>query len=379
MQRFSGRPALPAADVWLHGASVGDARALAPLVAALRAARPDLRLLYTAWTTGGLAMARQLFGDVPVHPVPISVVWGPRRALAAVRPRLVIWEYLELWPAWVAACRRAGVATMVVDGRVSHRSLRIRPLLARAAASLDAFSARSPGDAERAARLGVRPAALRVDGNGKHDGVAVSPPSPAPDLAAAVGRVDVVVGSLHPDEERAALGALAATGLRALIAPRYPRRAPALLRQAAALGVEAARRTSPRPGAPWVVLDTVGELAAAYALAPVAIVAGSFGRRGGQTLVEPAAHGRPVIYGPATANIAEEAAALAGQGGYPVADWRGLRPGRAPRPGRRRRPGRPSRPSPARRRATSRGPSTCWRRARALRGLRRGRRGGRMM
>ncbi|MEZ4467270.1 MAG: hypothetical protein R3F60_27970 [bacterium] len=85
--------------------------------------------------------------------------------------------------------------------------------------------------------------------------------------------------------------------------------------------MRASRRTAPLPGARWVILDTVGELAAAYALAPVAVVAGSFGRRGGQTLIEPAAHGRPVIHGPRTENVAEEVAALAGQGGYPVADW----------------------------------------------------------
>ncbi|MEZ4474554.1 MAG: glycosyltransferase N-terminal domain-containing protein [bacterium] len=211
------RESLPAADVWLHGASVGDARALAPLVGALRAARPELRLLYTAWTPEGRAMARQLFAEVPVHRVPWSVALRP--SLARVRPRLVVWEYLELWPAWVAACRRAGAATLVVDGRVSRRSLRIRPLLARAAGRLDAFCARSPGDAARAARLGVRPEVLRIHGNGKHDGVAVAPPTPSADLAAAVGPVDVVVGSLHPDEEAAALAALAASGLRALIAP----------------------------------------------------------------------------------------------------------------------------------------------------------------
>ncbi|MEZ4467269.1 MAG: glycosyltransferase N-terminal domain-containing protein [bacterium] len=137
------RESLPAADVWLHGASVGDARALAPLVGALRAARPELRLLYTAWTPEGRAMARQLFAEVPVHRVPWSVALRP--SLARVRPRLVVWEYLELWPAWVAACRRVGAATLVVDGRVSRRSLRIRPLLARAAGQLDAFCARSPG------------------------------------------------------------------------------------------------------------------------------------------------------------------------------------------------------------------------------------------
>lgn len=310
--------------MWLHGASVGDQRALAPLVARLRAARPELRLLVTAWTAGGLAMGTQLFPDLPVHRVPLSVVWGPGRVLRRVRPRVVVFEYLELWPAWVAACRRQGVRTLVVDGRVGPRSLRIRPLLARAAAALDGFCARSPRDAGNALQLGVRPERLYVHGNAKHDG-AVVPSLPSPELTRRVGPVEVVVGSLHPDEEAAALPALAASGLRALIAPRYPQRAAALIQAAERLGVEAARRSQPvdshAQSPQWVVLDTIGELASAYALAPVAVVGGTFGRRQGQTLVEPAAHGCAVIHGPATDNIAEEVAALAGQGAWPVADW----------------------------------------------------------
>jgi len=304
---------------------VGDHRALAPLVAALRQARPDLSILLTAWTREGLTMARRLHPDLPVHRVPLSVVLGPGRALAAVAPRLVVFEYLELWPAWVAACRRRGIATAVVDGRVGPRSLRIRPLLTRAARRLDLFCARSPADAEAAQRLGVRPEVLHVHGNGKYDGVAADPPAPSAELARAVGPVDVVLGSLHPDEEADALHALAATDLRVLIAPRYPRRTPALLQRAAALGVPAVRRTqvldSIAEGARWILLDTVGELAAAYALGAVAVVGGTFGRRQGQTLVEPAAQGRPVIHGPATRNIAEEVAALAGRGAWAVPDW----------------------------------------------------------
>lgn len=304
-------------DVWLHGASAGDVRALQPLIEALHAARPALRLHLTCLTGTGLAMAQRL--ALPCERAPLPVGPGIGRAVARLRPRLIIWEYLELWPAWVRAGRRVGAKMMVVDGRVSHRSLRIRPLLRRAAGRLDRVCVRSQGDARNAAALGVPPARIAVCGNGKHDGL-VTPPQPTPALRQAVGPVDLVVGSLHPDEEAAALTALAATGLRVLIAPRYPRRAAALCRRARQLHVSA--RTSRAPGvARWVILETMGELAAAYALAPVAIVAGSFGRRGGQTLVEPAAHGRPVVHGPNIGNIREEVEALAGRGAYAAADW----------------------------------------------------------
>ncbi len=312
----------PPADVWLHGASVGDARALAPLVTALAEARPALRLLISAQTSTGRAMARRLFPTLPVVRPPLDLPPLPDLALAQVRPRLVVLEYLELWPAWAAACRRRGVPLMVVDGRVTDRSLRIRPLLRRAAEGLAAFCARSEADAAAARALGVPPDRVFVHGNGKHDGVAAAPPAPSEALRAAVGAVDVVVGSLHPDEEAAALPALAASGLRALIAPRYPRRATAIVRAGDRLGVPVALCSAGGSrAARWVVLDTIGELAAAYALGKVAVVGGTFGRREGQTLVEPVAQGRPVVHGPRVANVADEVAALAGAGVACAPDW----------------------------------------------------------
>ncbi len=262
--------------IWCHGASAGDMRALDPLVRALAADHP---VVLSAWTRTGREMARRLHPGVPVVHPPIDVPPAPRLALRARRPRLLVLEYLELWPAWITACRAAGVPVAVVDGRVTGKSLRARMVLRRAAGRLSLFCAQTEGDAERAVALGVRPEVVRVHGNGKHDGVPVAPPRPDDALRAAVGDVDVVVGSLHPDEEGDALTALAACGLRALVAPRYPQRTPAILRAAARLGVDArARSGSPRP-ARWVVLDTVGELAAAYALGRVAIVGGTFGGR----------------------------------------------------------------------------------------------------
>jgi 3-deoxy-D-manno-octulosonic-acid transferase len=314
---------LPRADIWLHGASAGDVRALAPLAGALRAARPELRLLLTAWTSTGRAMAGRLLPDVPFARPPIDVPPLPDLALRRVAPRLVVLEYLEVWPAWIAACARARVPVAVVDGHLTRKSFRIAPLLRPAMGRLALFCARSAADAEAALALGVPADRVRVHGNAKHDGVAARPPLPVGELRAAVGEVDVVVGSLHADEEAAALPALAASGLTALVAPRYPRRVGAVLEAARRLGVPVHRRgLGPRPpGARWVVLDTVGELAAAYALGRVAVVGGTFGAREGQTLVEPAAHGLPVVHGPRTGNVAEEAAALAGHGAWPVPDW----------------------------------------------------------
>lgn len=312
----------PAIDggVWFHGASVGDMRALAPLVA--RIDGEGHPWVVSAQTTSGRAMARQLWPKAAVGSPPLDLAPWPGRALAAARPALVVLEYLELWPAWMAACARQGVPVVVVDGRVSVRSLRVRRWLAPTAARLSWFCAQTPGDAERAAALGVHPDRISVTGNGKHDGASAPPPVPSEALRAAVGGVDLVLGSLNADEEAEALPALAASGLRVLIAPRHPARVAPVLAAARRLGVTAARRSAGgATDARWIVLDTVGELAAAYALAPVALVGGTFCDREGQNLVEAAAQGRPVVHGPRVANVAVEAAALAGRGATAVDTW----------------------------------------------------------
>jgi 3-deoxy-D-manno-octulosonic-acid transferase len=297
-------------------------RALAPLVSAVRSARPGLRLAVSAQTPHGRAMGARLFPDLPVGHPPLDCPPWPGRALRHSRVRLLVLEYLELWPAWISAAVAVGVPVVVVDGRVGPRTLRARRLLGPTAARLTAFAARSEPDADAARRLGVPPDRVHVLGNGKHDGVSGAPPQPDEGLRRAIGPVDVVLGSLHPDEEAEALPALAASGLRTLIAPRYPARVTALLRAARRLGISARRRSQPTDApAQWIILDTIGELAAAYALGRVAVVGGTFGRRDGQNLIEPAAHGRPVVHGPRTANVAEEAAALSGRGAHPVRSW----------------------------------------------------------
>ena len=303
--------------VWLHGASVGDARALGPLLEALTTIAAPL---LTVGRRLGREAARSWYPDLTILRPPLPLRPAPDLFLARHRPQLVLLEYLELWPAWMAACERAGLPVVVVDGRVTHRSLRVRGLLRRSAARVAAFCAQTDADALAAVALGVPPERVRVTGNGKHDRQ-VAPPLPSEALRSAVGDVELVVGSLHPDEEAAALPALARFPGRILLAPRYPARAAALRAAALALGVPCERRSSGAAAeARWVILDTVGELAAAYGLGKVALIGGTFGRREGQNLVEAAAHGMPVVHGPRTANVAAEALALRGRGAFAEPD-----------------------------------------------------------
>ena len=130
-----------------------------------------------------------------------------------------------------------------------------------------------------------------------------------------------MIGSLHPDEEDAAITSLSRTELSAVIAPRYIRRAPALERACRRLGLSVSRRSRDRAPRRIRILDTYGELGAAYGLAPISIIGGTFGRRNGQNLVEAAAHNNRIIHGPRTANIELERAALSDCGAVEVSTW----------------------------------------------------------
>lgn len=306
-------------DLWLHGASVGDARALGPLLARLARLPTSPSPGLTVGRAAGREAATRWYPELPVLPPPLPFELSGGRFLRRHGVRVQVLEYLELWPGWMRACVRAGVPVVIVDGRVSHRSLRVRALLRPSAARVDLFCAQTPEDAEAAVTLGVHPERVHVTGNGKHDRV-VDPPAPSGELRAAVGEVDLVVGSLNPREERAAVAAFAAFPGRILWAPRYPARAEALCRRARAAGVDCVLRTSGGAGARWVVLDTIGELAAAWALGRVALAGGTFCRREGQNLVEAAAHGLPIVHGPRIANVVAEARALGGRGAFPVDD-----------------------------------------------------------
>ena len=305
--------------IWLHGASVGDARALGGLLARLQSDFPSLAPLLTVGRAGGREAARRWYPGLDVRPPPLPFATATSRFLRRNGVRLLVLEYLELWPGFVAACDAAGVPVVVVDGHVTHRSLRIRPLLHRAAGRIALFCAQTAEDATAAAALGVPPDRIHVTGNGKHDRV-TEPASPSAELRAALGRFDVVVGSLNRDEESALAIAFRGFPGRMLVAPRDVRRAAPLVAALRAGGASVALRSTPGAAeAQFAVLDTVGELAQAYALGRVALVGGTFCRREGQNLIEPASHGLPVVHGPRTGNIRAETLALDGRGAIQVA------------------------------------------------------------
>ena len=334
--RPGGIPAGGWPRVWLHGASAGDLQALAPMIARFRERFPDARIFLTTITDTGRAMAEQrLRGQVDgVVYAPWDLPGATRRAMRALRPDLLVLEYAEIWPNLIHAARGAGTRVVLTNGRFSPERLRgYRTLFAvfgNPLTELDLLLMREDEEAERALSLGAPLDRVWVTGNTKFDGLAVPGPSPEDEaLRSALGlSPDALVlmgGSTHEGEEEILLSVWqrlreSHPGLRLVLAPRYVDRAGRVQALAQARGVEAGRRKGGPAGAPVMVLDTIGELARAYRLATVVFVGGSFTPRGGQNILEPAAQGRPVLFGPRMENFHDSVQVLLGRGGIQVAD-----------------------------------------------------------
>ncbi len=322
--------------VWLHGASAGDLQALAPMIGRFRERFPDARIVLTTMTDTGRAMAEQRLRsqvDAVLY-APWDLAGSTRRAVRALRPDLLVLEYAEIWPNLIHAAHVAGTRVVLTNGRFSPERLRgYRTLFAvfgNPLAELDLLLMREDEEAERALSLGAPLDRVWVTGNTKFDGLAVPAPSPEDDaLRTALGlppeALVLMGGSTHEGEEEILLSVWerlrqSHPGLRLVLAPRYVDRAARVQSLAQARGVEAGRRTGGPSGSPVMVLDTIGELARAYRLATVVFVGGSFTARGGQNILEPAAQGRPVLFGPRMENFRDSVQVLLGRGGLQVAD-----------------------------------------------------------
>ncbi|MHB9027024.1 MAG: 3-deoxy-D-manno-octulosonic acid transferase [Armatimonadota bacterium] len=315
---ISGRKlAGTAPRIWLHAVSVGETAAAKPIWPALLDALPGWALYHSTTTDTGQGEAVKAVGDrgqVIYFPFDfLPCVW---LALFRVRPKLIVLVETELWPNFLAVARLLGVKIMIVNGRISDRSLRgaarLAPLYRWMTAHIGRFCMQSPTDAERIISMGADPARVVVVGNSKFDQTFREVPlGEQVTLRDAIGlRRDepiVLAGSTHRGEEESVLRAFrqvktSMPQLRLVIAPRDIQRAQEIEELVAAHGFAASRRTTmakhpPAPDA-VIILDTIGELARAYALCSSAFVGGSLVPHGGQNVLEPLALGKAAIFGP---------------------------------------------------------------------------------
>lgn len=328
--------------VWLHAVSLGETRASAVLIEALRAAMPGMRLLLTNGTATGWQEGEKLLQPGDMH------VWLPwdsraatRRFVETFRPRLGLLMETEIWPEMLAACDAAGIPVVLANARMSEKtlrqSLRFESLARKIYGLLRVAYAQTADDAERLLQLGVRD--IRVTGNLKFD----ARPDPQQlelghqlraardDALRSAGQAAtpvVMLASSREGEERLWIEALAGlpqqqrTAVQWLLVPRHPQRfdeVAAMLEQAgwnvsrrSAWGIHAGAAnelhvaSAQDGGAPAVWLgDSMGEMVFYYALADLTLMGGSFEPLGGQNLIEACACGCPVLLGPHTFNFAE--------------------------------------------------------------------------
>jgi 3-deoxy-D-manno-octulosonic-acid transferase len=321
-----GNPGLARPDgplLWLHAASVGEARSILPLIEALLAARSALQVLVTTGTvTSAALVGKQLPARARHQFAPVDRPQAWRSFLAHWRPDLGLLVESELWPNLIFEARARGVALALINARISARSYRRWARLpASAAGLLGGFAlclAQSDGDRARLAALGARHAVTTA--NLKY----AAPPLPAdPDelagLAAAVGdRPAWLAASTHPGEEALILEvhrrlANRLPDLLTVIAPRDPARGDRLADAVRVQGFRVAQRSRAETlhaESAIYLADTLGELGIFYRLARVALVGGSLVPHGGQNPLEAARLGCPILLGPHTANFAEIGARL---------------------------------------------------------------------
>jgi tetraacyldisaccharide 4'-kinase len=323
--------------IWIHAVSVGEVMAVAPLATALRREHPRALLIGSTVTDLGQETMKAKLPELDaVCYLPFDLGWSVRRTLESIRPTLFLFAETELWPNLLLALSRRGVPAVMVNGRVSERSVRrygwIGPFIRRVVRSVEALTVQRDTDRQRCIRLGADPARVTVCGNLKADG-ATAPTVDAGALKRAMGLGGlgperlVIIGSTHDPEERLAAHAFLDLvahdpGLRLCIAPRHLNRCDQIEAILRGMGVTPVRRSRlPASGRAWtkprevVLLDTMGELAAGYELASVVIMGGTFAPIGGHNLLEPAAAGRPILFGPHIGQwkaIAEELAAAGG-------------------------------------------------------------------
>jgi 3-deoxy-D-manno-octulosonic-acid transferase len=325
------RPAMPL--VWFHAASVGEGRQAEAVLTRVRAARPDWQLAYTFSSPSAERLAASLPADVVTY-APFDTVRDVGRVLEALRPTAIVFGATDVWPELVRQAHARGVLLALVSATLaptsSRRGALARRLLAPAYAALDAVGAIDQADARALERLGVSPGRITVTGDTRHDAAlarlsAVDRTAPHLTVMSALARGAapiVLAGSTWPSDDRVllpALGALRARGtpFRLVVAPHEPTpkhiealeerirrhlgRDAAVVRLSSLLAsgnLEPLATGNLASGNQVVAVDRVGVLAELYVAASIAYVGGGFHRAGLHSVIEPAAAGVPVLFGP---------------------------------------------------------------------------------
>lgn len=313
--------------IWVHAVSVGEVTAAAPVIEALRRRYPRAAIALSTSTETGQEMARRVAGKADLlFYYPLDLPWVVKKILGYVRPDVFVLLESEFWPNLIDRCRRLKIPVVLVNGRISPRSFH-RYRLSRffwkeVLASVDWLGMISPVDGERIRAFGGAPEKISIEGNAKYDGLAARVDRSLREEAFAslqigAGERVFVAGSTHEGEEDVVLDVFSDLrrdfdDLCLVLVPRHTDRREAVLRKVREKGfadtvtLSEMRAGRERRGERVIVVDVIGELFKIYGLATVVFCGGSLVPKGGQNILEAAAWGKVVLYGPSMEDFMEE-------------------------------------------------------------------------
>src|SRR4030042_2928127 len=310
--------------IWVHAVSVGEVMAALPLLKKLREKYPSKNITLSTITDSGQMVGREGAPEgTSVVYLPFDIPFILRTVLRRFKPELLITIETELWPNIFKIFKEHGIPVILLNGRISGNSFKgykkIFFFMKRVLAHVDLFCMQSELDAERIRGLGVERDRIKVLGNFKFD---TTPPSAIPKWAERISGPVLIAGSTHEGEEELIMSVYRELkkdffDLNLIIAPRHPERFQGvedLLRSKGLSFIKRSEfRTSNPPAPPLekggevyepqflkgeiILLDTVGELSAVYAMSDIAIIGKSYKGYGGQNPPAPAYLGKAIVCG----------------------------------------------------------------------------------
>lgn len=317
----------PEPRVWIHAVSIGEVTAAAPIVASLKIKRPEIIIIFSTGTETGQQMARQLVKGVDAFIYfPLDIGYVVRKMIRLAKPDIFVMVETELWPNFLKACKLNKVKTLIVNGRISPRSYKkYRPTMyfwKRVIADICAAGMIADVDASRIKSIGMAKDRVEVLGNAKYDGLAaMARPDLQEEIARRINRQSrerfFVAGSTHSGEDQIVIRVYEQllkhyADLKLIIVPRYVERAAAIREMLQLAGLpDVITMTEIKNGKirkqeRIIIVDVIGELFKIYSLATIVYCGGSLVPKGGQNILEAAAWGKVIFYGPSMEDFSEE-------------------------------------------------------------------------
>jgi len=313
--------------VWVHAVSVGEVTAAAPIVASLKMKRPEIKIIFSTSTETGQQMAQQLVkgADAFIY-FPLDIPYVVRKIIRLAKPAVFVMVETELWPNFLKACKLDSVKTLMVNGRLSPRSYKKYRLTkyfwSRVLADLGAAGMIAEVDASRIKSIGMAKDRIEVLGNAKYDALAaMAVPALHKEIARRInlhgGERFFVAGSTHPGEEEIVIRVYQQllkhyADFKLIIVPRHVERTAAIMELLQSAGLPDVitmtdmNNCKIREKERIIIVDVIGELFKIYSLATIVYCGGSLVPKGGQNILEAAAWGKVIFYGPSMDDFSEE-------------------------------------------------------------------------